>query len=146
MLSNLAETVAKYSPAMANKIEALDERLHFQMGYERKIVIGEHKVYTKFKKRGHTGKYSGNSDFYANGEIYFKGKANPIEISPTEAEENHDINLVASDKYRNAVRNKIVSQALNTPTDEYDLAEKLLMALVGLVVLGITAGAMVYMG
>lgn len=146
MLQNITETVAKYSTGMANRLQSLNDRLHFQMGYEKKIVIGEHKIHTLYKPKGHTGKYSGKSGFYGNGEIYLKGNANPIKISPSEAEDKHDIKLVASDKYRNAVKNKIISQALNTPTDEYDLAEKLLMALVGLVALGIAAGAMVYMG
>lgn len=146
MLKNLTETIAKYSPAMANRLQSVNDRIHFSMGYERKIVLGENKIYVRYKKKGHTGKYSGKSGFYANGEIYLKDNANPIKISPAEAEEKYNINLVASNKYRNAVKNKIISQALNTPTDEYELAEKLLMALVGLVVLGIAAGIMVFMG
>lgn len=148
-ISNLTETVAKYSTGMANKLQNLNDSLHGKMGYERKIIIGEHKIYVRYKPKGHTSKYSGNSGYYANGEIYLKGYANPIEISPKEesntVRSREDIELVASSKYRNAVQNKIISQALNTPSDEYTLAEKLLIALVGMVALAITTGALIYM-
>lgn len=146
ILSNITQNVAKYSCRMANKLQNVNDSIHGKLGYERKIVISEHKIHVLYKKKGHTAKYSGQSDFYANGEIYLKGCANPVEISPNDEKEKGDIDLVASGKYRNAVQNKIVSQALNTPSDEYSLAEKLLMALVGLVGMAIAAGVIVYMG
>lgn len=130
---------------MANRLQNINDSIHGKLGYERKIIIGEHKIHVLYKKKGHTGKYSGNSNFYANGEIYLKGYANPIKISPVEENTNSEVDLVASPKYRNAVRNKIVTQALNTPTNEYSLAEKLLMALVALVGMGIAGGVIVFM-
>lgn len=143
-ISNLTESVAKYSVTIANKLQSVNDSIHGKFGYERKIVISNHKIHVLYKKKGHTGKYSGKSGFYANGEIYLKGYANPIKISPAEEKANDEIKLVASDKYQNAVRNKIVSQALNTPSNEYTLAEKLLMALVGLVVMALFAGVAMY--
>lgn len=143
-LDNFAGTIAKYSAGFANRVLSLSENISAKMGYERKIVIGEHKIYVRYKSKGHTGKYSGRSDFYANGELYLKGFANPIEISPKEESAKGEIDLVSSQKYQNAIQNKIITQALNTPTDEYTLAEKLLMALVGLVGMAIAAGAFIF--
>lgn len=144
ILGNLAQKLAKYSPNIANRLERFSEKLHSKFGYERKIVIGEHKLHVVYKKKGHTGKYSGKSNFFANGELYVKGYANPINIKPSELGDK-DIDLVSSQKYRNAVKNRIVTQALNTPDDSYDLAEKLLMGLLGLVGMAIAGGVVVYM-
>lgn len=143
-LSNLTRKVAKYSTSIANRLERVNEKLHSKFGYERKIVIGEHKLHVVYKKKGHTGKYSGKSNYYANGELYLKGYANPIKIKPSEAEDK-EIDLVSSQEYRNAVKNRIVQQALNTPDDSYDLAEKLLMGLLGLVGMAIAGGVVVYL-
>lgn len=144
-IDNFAQKIAKYSAGMANKLLIASENISQRFGYERKIVIGKHKVYVRYKNQGHTGKYSGNSDFYANGEIYIKGCANPIRIDPEEWKENENVDLVSSQKYRQAIKNRIVSQALNTPSNEYTLAEKLLMALVGIAVMGLGAGVFVMM-
>lgn len=144
IIQNVTESVAKHSPGIANKLQNLNDRIRGNFGYERKIVISEHKIFVRYKPKGHTGKYSGKSDFYSNGEIYLKGHANPIKISPHEVSENGEVDLVSSQKYKNAVSNQIIEQALNTPSDEYTLAEKLLMALVGLVAMAIAAGVFVF--
>lgn len=146
MFDSHIKSVAKVSSHMANRLTVLSERIHAKFGYERKIIIGPHKLYVRYKPKGHTGKYSGKSNYYVNGELYLKDHANPVHVDYQDAIEGDELDLIASPKYRNAIRQKIITDALNTPENGYDFQEKLLMALVGIAAIGFLVIVIVMMG
>lgn len=138
-LDGIESLIATFSTKAGNSFAAFNENISNSFGYERAVVLKENQIVIQYKPTGHTANHSADESFYVNGQLYIQDYANPVQLKPSEMASKAEPDVVASERYKQAVQQRVIRQALNTPTDEYDLSEKLLMGLIGMVAMGIVA-------
>ena len=121
--------------SLANFFTGMAKTFASLSGREKTIVIDEHSFSIDWRKTTDTDNYSWDGNLYEKGNIFIKDKANPIKISPSEAD-NQDIELKSSKEYKTAMRMNLLQQAFDTRGSGLDLMEKLLIANIGVLIVG----------
>lgn len=114
--------------------ERIRRKCEESKGLKLRVRVTNHKILTDYVHPDMT-KRGWDFNTYYNGNIYLKGKANPVKLNGG----NTNRKLIPSQKYRSYMQNKLVSEIMKSHQESN--IEKLLTAII-FVTLGVLGGVM----
>lgn len=106
-----------------------------------KVEIDENKMYVKMSEFGDETAVAYDRKHFVNGNVFIKGKANPIKPIFDDAKDR--VELISSKRYKSLMRNSVISDLIKSQDESEGLTTEQ-VALLGVVLSGVNTALLIF--